>query len=585
MAILYWMDRQRQRGLLAFARRYVLQLWPWYLGGILCLAATNAVTLAIPRFARDVVDALSRGGESSSSIPLVIIGLGALLVVIRVLSRILFFWPGRRLEADVRHDMFARILEVPRAVLRRFGQGDLVSRIANDTGYLRVLFAFGLLSLVNVAFLLAMTIVSMATVHEGLTLFSLLPFIPLLFLVRFLLPAMHAASRRYQESVGHLTTVMSETFRGLSSVRLHGATSAFLGRISGSNETVFQSSRRLAMLETVVFPMAGLMVNVSQAVVLGYGGLEVIAGRLTAGDIMVFNVYMAGLAFPLAFMGAVLALVERARSAEDRISEILELPVESGPVSLPEQFRTDETPLLEVRDLSFSWPQGFSLSGCSCTLPEKGRIGICGPVGSGKSLLFDLIMRFEQPPPGSVYVRGQDVLGMPVAELRRTVGYALQSARLLSDSIRNNLVFGLGRTVSDEELYEVLDQAALAREVRKFPDGLDTVTGEKGMRLSGGQRQRLALARLFLRRSSILLLDDILSAVDQSTESRLVDVLFNGSAAIMVASHRHAVLERCDEVLLMQDGKILDRGPYDSLAARHRRFLISIEKDKADGAD
>ena len=571
-------ERHYTHGLTGFARHYVLPLWPWYLGGLICLAATNVVTLAIPRLAREVVNTLSK--DTGSSIPLVIIGLGLLLVVIRVLSRALFFWPGRRVEAEIRSDLFGRILEVPRAMLRRFGQGDLVSRIANDTRYLRVLFAFGLLSLVNVVFLLTMTIISMAEVHESLTLFALIPFLPLLVLVRFLLPAMHAASKRYQEAVGSLTTVMAETFRGLPSVRLHGAHQAFTERIADSNELVFLSSRRMAMLETVVFPMASLMVNVSQAVVLGYGGLEVIAGRLTAGDILLFNVYMAGLAFPLAFMGGILALLERARSAEGRISEILDLPVEdmvSGLVPGPEK---SAALALEVQNLSFSFPSGFALADCSFSVSRGGRIGICGPVGSGKSLLLDLVARFEEPPPATIFVLGEDVLGQKVGELRTRVGYALQTARLFSDTVRNNLVFGLEREVTDEEIHGVLHKAAILDEILSFPDGLETVTGEKGMRLSGGQRQRLALARLLLRNPPLLLLDDVFSAVDQSTEARLVDAMFSGTASILVVSHRHAVLERCDEVLLMQDGRILDRGSYEGLAQRHRRLLQTMAREQ-----
>ncbi|HOG64212.1 MAG TPA: ABC transporter ATP-binding protein, partial [Spirochaetota bacterium] len=343
---------------------------------------------------------------------------------------------------------------------------------------------------------------------------------------------------------------------------------------------VFLSSRRMAMLETVVFPMASLMVNVSQAVVLGYGGLEVIAGRLTAGDILLFNVYMAGLAFPLAFMGGILALLERARSAEGRISEILDLPVEdmvSGLVPGPEK---SAALALEVQNLSFSFPSGFALADCSFSVSRGGRIGICGPVGSGKSLLLDLVARFEEPPPATIFVLGEDVLGQKVGELRTRVGYALQTARLFSDTVRNNLVFGLEREVTDEEIHGVLHKAAILDEILSFPDGLETVTGEKGMRLSGGQRQRLALARLLLRNPPLLLLDDVFSAVDQSTEARLVEEMFSGTASILVVSHRHAVLERCDEVLLMQDGRILDRGSYEGLAQRHRRLLQTMAREQ-----
>ena len=582
-------DERRLRGLAGFARYYVLPLWRWYLGGTLFLALTNVIVLVLPALARDVVNAFSSAGKDAvASLPLVVIALGVLLVVVRVLSRIFFFWPGRRIEAEARHDIFDRILRASRRSLSRYGQGDLVSRIANDTGYLRVFFAFGMLALVNVIFLLTMTIVAMSALDATLTALALVPFVPLFVATRYLLPAMHRASLRQQEAVGALSSAMSETFRGLSSVRLHAATPAFSRRIAAENEKVFTSSRRLALLETTVFPLAGFMVNVSQAIVLAYGGAEVIAGRLSAGDIMVFNVYMTSLAFPLAFSGALLAILERSRSAHGRIAEILALPAQGAsgivaaagnsaePGGATREDGGGNPPLLEVRALSHSFTKeadAFTFADVTFSVDTGRRIGVTGPVGCGKSLLFDLILRFEEPEPGRIFFAGRDVREWEPALLRSEICCALQTARLLSDTIRGNLRFGLARPVDDDELMAALERACLADEIRSLPDGLGTVTGEKGLRLSGGQRQRLALARIFLRRPRLVLLDDVLSAVDQKTERHLVANLFAGETPVVVSSHRTSVLEACDEVLLFAEGRIADRGRYAELAARHRRFF------------
>jgi len=676
------MEERTGNTLGSFTRHYVLPLWRWYLGGTIFLALTNAIVLVLPRLARDLVNTLG-GGElaeaalravpgllaanNGTAIPLAIMGLGLVLVIVRILSRILFFWPGRRVEAETRQDIFAKILRIPRTLLYRFGQGDLVSRIANDTGYLRILFAFGFLSVVNVVFLLTMTMAAMLSFHPTLTFFALISFAPLLVLIRYTLPAMHAASKRNQEAMGRLSTVMTETFRGISSVRLHAAQSAFLERIDGANEAVYQSNRRLAMIQMVVFPVAGLAVHLAQTIVLIYGGTEVIAGRLQAGDIMVFNVYMASLAFPLAFSGSVLALIERARSAHTRIAEVLSLPAESAEdvhtesfafsaesantemLSLPaESANTEGTvvnsgegllprskipstdavladALLEIRSLSreFGTPissdspgmvpafaeeraspkdarspapaaenSGFKFDNINFSLRQGEVLGICGAVGSGKSLLFDLILRFEEPPPASIFFHGRDVLAYPPALLRARIACALQNTRLLSDSIRANLTLGLGREVSDEELAHALERACILDEVRNFSGGLETVTGEKGMRLSGGQRQRLALARLFLRRPEVFLLDDIFSAVDQKTETRLVDEIMLLASrtghksglrtAALIATHRHSVLESCDEVLLLHAGRLVDRGRYAELAARHRSLFLKLDREGCD---
>ncbi|MDR2734973.1 MAG: ABC transporter ATP-binding protein/permease [Spirochaetota bacterium] len=586
-----------------FARKYVFPLWFWYLGGAVFLTITNAIVLLLPRLARDLVNALtdtapdvpevfaavgeivpalSEPGVSGAlaqgwtSIPLAIIALGCLLIVARVLSRILFFWPGRRVEAEARLDLFGRIMRAPREILYRFGQGDLVSRIANDTGYLRILFAFGMLSVANVILLLAMTIGAMLSFHAGLTLCALLPFIPIVFLIRALLPKIHAASMQNQTAIGSLSAVMTESFRGIASIRLHTARAAFLERIDDANEEVYRSFRRLALLQTIVIPLAGISVRIAQTIVLAYGGAEVIAGRLQAGDIMVFNVYMASLAVPLAFGGGIIALIERARSAHARIADIFAFPEETGCRGAEQRGTQSSAPqILTVSSLSREFRSektNFKIDDVSFSVAEQTVLGIAGAIGSGKSLLFDLITRFEEPPEGSIFFQGRDVLAWEPAHLRRKIGYALQTARFFSDSIRANMVFGLEKAFSDEEIYHALYRAAIADEVRGFTDGLDTITGEKGMRLSGGQRQRLALARLFLREPELLLLDDIFSAVDQKTEKRLIDAVLALRKTIIVASHRPSVLGNCDEVLLFSGGRILDRGSYAELEARRPHF-------------
>jgi ATP-binding cassette subfamily B protein len=409
---------------------------------------------------------------------------------------------------------------------------------------------------------------------------------------------MHAASKRNQEAMGALSTVMTETFRGVASIRLHAARSAFLERIDNANHEVYESSRRLALLQTTVIPMAGLMVNFAQAIVLLYGGAQVIAGNLQAGDIMVFNVYMASLAFPLAFSGGVVALIERARSAHARIAEIFDFPKETAHdgvlgagVSLPPRashglaLPPHTQTLLQVSSLTREFKSenaNFKIDDISFSLQPGRAVGICGAVGAGKSLLFDLILRFEEPPPASIFFQSKDVLTWQPAVLRSHIACALQNARLFSDSIRTNLAFGLARAISDDEMYSALERACIADEVRSFPDGLDTVTGEKGMRLSGGQRQRLALARLFLRSPELLLLDDVFSAVDQKTEKRLIDETMALRKTALISSHRHSVLERCDEVFFLHAGRLLDRGRYEDLAARHQTLLSALEREGSD---
>jgi ATP-binding cassette subfamily B protein len=228
---------------------------------------------------------------------------------------------------------------------------------------------------------------------------------------------------------------------------------------------------------------------------------------------------------------------------------------------------------VEVTGLKWAYEgkegKGFGLEGVSFTVKKGGRLGITGPIGSGKTTLFNLLVRLQEPPAGTVRVEGRDALELEPRELRRRAGYALQTVHLYSATVRENLAFGLEPEPEMAALEKAAADAEILEEIKRMPEGWETPIGEKGVRLSGGQKQRLALARLLLRDAPLLLLDDAMSAVDQATEQRLLDKLFSLDSALIVASHRAAALRRCDEVLLMSGGRVVDRGPFPELAKRH----------------
>jgi ATP-binding cassette subfamily B protein len=569
----------------AFTKRFALPLWPWYAGGFLLLAAVNLVSLQIPQLAKIIINSLTTGADLNGlrGVALAIVGLGFLLIIIRSLSRIVIFWPGRRVETASKSYFFGRVLRLSEEFFTSHGMGDLISRLANDIAQLRAFYAFGVLQVLNVIFLTVFAIARMASVHLMLTICSLIPLGVMFIITRFAMPRMHTYSRDNLAALGTLTNRVTEAFVNVHVIQANGATPSFAARVEAQNAEVLRTSLRLVYVRMFVFPLMTCLAGVSQLIVLFYGGQEVIAGRLSVGDILAFNVYIGLLTFPLSAMGIILALYQRAKTALERIGDI-ELAVPQGRLSAEPGSNSDAPqqqppPLLEVRGLSFRFPSSATsseneptplvLDDVSFSLAPGGRLGLFGSIGSGKSTLFNLITRIYEPPAGTIFWRGVDVRSLEPTALRQEIGYALQQVHLFSASIRANLAFGLTPVPPEVVLEEAARGAQILPEILAFAQGWDTEIGERGVRLSGGQKQRLALARLLVRKPPLLLLDDVLSALDQVTETKLLEYIYGVGSGLIIASHRGSALERCDQILILEHGKIAARGCYLDLVERY----------------
>ncbi len=561
----------------SFARRYAAPLWPWYVSGLIFLAITNLITLEIPQLAKEVVNALDKAQPDFSHLQMIalsIIGLGVLQILARSLSRILMFWPGRKLEATAKVDLFSRMMSLPQDFFATHGMGDLISRLANDIGHLRVFFAFGMLQIFNMIFLLIFTIAKMVSVNPRLTAICLSPLLLMLVMTKYVLPRMHQFSRLNQDALGRLTNRVTEAFVNVHVIQANAAEKAFLARAETENQEVYSTNMKVIMLRTLFFPLMASLTGISQLLVLFYGGHEIIAGRLSVGDILAFNIYLATLAFPFTSIGIILGVYKRSKTALERLDVFFVTQPEKN-FGTAQQPRKTSQPVFEVKDLTFQYPdstddtRGNALRHISFILNPGESLGIFGPVGSGKSTLFRLLTRLYDAPRGTVFFHGVDILDWDPQELRRHVGYALQSVHLFSDSIRDNLTFGMNENVSETEIDKALHAAVMDGEVAGFEAGLETKVGEKGIRLSGGQKHRLALARLFLRPYEALILDDVLAAVDNQTEAHLIDSIKQRKAAVLIASHRIPALKACHKILYLKDGAVLDQGSYAELVQRH----------------
>ena len=571
---MYFSDTPLQlNSLTQIGKKYALPLWKWYAGGIVALIITNIIMLEIPQLAKRIVNAIAATqplGEFTWS-AVGIICLGLLLVFIRTASRVALFWPGRTLEAAVKDDVFAHILRVPSHLINRFGLGDLTSRLSNDVTQLRVFFAFGALQVLNVIFMTTFTIAKMVSINGILTLMTVAPLVAMLLVTRLVMPILYKAMRESTEATGRLTNRVTEAFVHVNVIQASCAVEAFVNRTTVESQNIYNANIRTVKLRNLIFPLMIIMGGLSQFAILAWGGSEVLGGRLSIGDLMAFNIYVGILIFPFTSIGLILAVYQRAKPAAERIGEVAILTAESERGTSEAETKVQApigAPILSIKHLTYRYTADRTvLEDINLDIARGKRIGIFGAIGSGKSTLFHLLTRLYDAERGQVFLEGLDILDFSPRSVRSRIAFAQQTPLLFSETIRENLLLGFEEgSISQAQLDDVARKAQILSEIERFPQGWDTVVGENGVRLSGGQKQRLALARLLLRKADIYILDDVLSAVDHDTERRLVDTLLATQATLLIASHRSSILEPCDEVIVLDQGKLIGRGTYSDVA-------------------
>ena len=562
---------------------YMRTCWGAYLMGCLLLIGTNACGLAIPWLMKLAIEGMqhpSAGSMTPGRYGALIAAAAVAQGVVRVFSRTTLLNAGRRIEFLMREDLYGKLLSLDRVYFSNWRTGDILSRLANDLTNVRMLLGFGVLSLINTVVVYAAAVFLMTSISPLLTLCAIAPFPVMVFIVKRISASMFRRSKRMQEALSRLTSSVEENVSAAAVVKAYCREEGEIASFSQVCASYLDASMGVARLRGGMLPVMAATGALGTLVVLFMGGNMVIRGDLTLGSFVAFNGYLAMLVWPTILFGWILNMLQRGAASMSRLGEILNARAEvTDPVS-----PVDPGPIageIEFRNLNFSYRDAAMLRGVNLKIAQGARIGIVGVVGSGKSTLVRLIPRLFPVADGSLFIDGIDLNRIPLAAIRDAVGFVPQESFLFSRSIGANIAYGKPGA-SQEEIERAARTAGLSGDIARFPDGFDTLVGERGVTLSGGQKQRVAIARALIKEPRILILDDPLSAVDADTEEEILTALsaYYGERTVLIVSHRLSPLRGCDQILVMEEGTIAEQGSHDELLALGGRYASIYREEQ-----
>ena len=561
-----WVQERRLLGYLAKHRRS-------FLLGFACVVVTNVLTLAGPWLLKYAIDDL----QSSLTLDKVreyAVALLLLAVVggfFRFLMRRIIIGASRDFEYDLRNDFFAALQRMHLGYFQHTRTGDLMSRATNDLSAVRMMIGPAVMYASSTGLTFIVAIVLMVSINPWLTALALVPLPFVSIVVRYFGAAIHHRFEKIQEQLSDISAVTQESLAGVRVVRAYGQEAFEIERFRRANEEYVVRNRALIRLQGMYFPSMGLLMGIGSLLVLWIGSRQVIAGRMTIGELVAFNTYLMMLGWPMIAFGWVTNLLQRGLASWKRMLDVLDAKPAITDEHVPSAPITKIQGAIEFRHLTFRYGDAEVLHDVSLTIPAGTTTAIVGATGSGKSTLISLLPRLHEAPPGTVFIDGVDVREIPLATLRGAIGFVAQEPFLFSASVADNIAFGIPEQVRSHAVIE--DAAATARldkDIETFPNGYDTLVGERGITLSGGQKQRTAIARALVIAPAILVLDDALSAVDTHTEEEILQRLSGvmRQRTSLIVSHRVSTVRGADQIVVLEHGHVAESGSHEALV-RH----------------
>ncbi len=594
------MDRDNKTGILymlrsKYARSFIARYKWGYLVGIAILFVIDVVQTRVPIIVGDTIDAIQDGIATgdflrSMAFALAIIAISVMLG--RFAWRWFIFGNSRKIERDMRNDMFAHLETLSAPWFQRHKSGEVMALMTNDIEAVRMVFAQSVMMILDAVTIGTMTVINMVTyVDPKLTAIAIIPLVLIGLNTLILGKHMFRRFTLRQEAFSNVADFVQERLWGIKVIKAFVQEQAEQRNFDKVNIESRKANIAETKLQAFMFPFMQMVSGLSMAIAIGYGGVMTVNGGITVGEFSAFLQYLGMLVWPIASMGMIINLITRGSASLKRIEQMLDAPAE---VHDDENVKGNITHLdgnIVFDNLTFTYPGSEKpvLENINFTVGKGETVGIVGRTGAGKTTLVNLIMRVYDPERTQLSVGGHDVRTVPLNTLRKTVGYVPQDNFLFSDTITNNIAFGRPHS-TEQEVHEAAKAACVHDNIVDFTLGYDTVVGERGVSLSGGQKQRISIARALIGRHEILIMDDAVSAVDTDTEEKIIGHLKTrraGKTNIIIA-HRISTLQHADKIIVLEQGQVAEQGTHEQLLEQdgiyasmyHRQLLEKMHTEE-----
>lgn len=550
--------------------RYMKPYKTKYIIGVLWLIVIDTLVIYVPQILRNFANDYQNGTltkDKLATYALLTIGAGLIMSIGRYFWRVCLFGSARRIEYDIRRQLFNHWLSMDNEFYNYHKIGDLMAYATNDINSVRMFTGEGIMMSVDSSFMLIFTIIMMIrTVGVRITATTLFPIPITAAIIIASGKIFYRIFRKRQEAYAKLSDVTTESFSGISVIKAFVEEEETKKRFDEANKNYYNKDLNVVKTQTFFFPFMILLAGISYMLVIFFGAKYVIDGTLTLGDFVALYTYVGIIMWPARSLGIIIGQIQQGSAGLFRIEDMLKNKPTIKDVENPIRLTDDKTSI-EFKNVSFKYPgeENYALKNISFKLENGKSLALVGKTGSSKSTILKLIFREYLPDEGEILIDNQPIERIRINDLSEKTGYVPQDNFLFSESLRENIAFSFERDYDIDEVYEAAKKSGVYDDIMDFKDGFDTVIGERGVTLSGGQKQRVSIARALIKNPSLLVLDDSLSAVDTNTEKSILEALDKINATEVIIAHRISTIKACDEIIFLEDGHIKERGTHDEL--------------------